>query len=170
MTNLHEPEWQAERRGRRRAAVAAPAGAQRLGASVIELAPGALSSPYHFHHANEELLVVLTGTPELRTPGGLRELAPGDVVAFPRGSDGAHRLRNPSPEPCRVLIVSEMHYPDVVEYLDTGAVLTLSGPRGAQAFPGGSDRPLRDVVVAALDADPSRAVGPQDGPSAPGEP
>jgi hypothetical protein len=29
-------------------------------------------------------MIVLSGTPELRTPDGLRELQPGEVVSFPR--------------------------------------------------------------------------------------
>ena len=96
MSNAFEPEWQGERGGNRVARVAAAVGSQRLGASVVELVPGTLSSPYHFHHANEELLIVLSGTPELRTPDGLRELQPGEVVSFRCGPEGAHRLRNTS--------------------------------------------------------------------------
>src|SRR5579862_8204262 len=99
MSNAFEPEWQGERGGNRVARLGAAAGSQRLGASIVELAPGKLSSPYHFHHANEELLIVLSGRPELRMPDGVRELQPGEVVSFPRGPDGAHRLRNESPEP-----------------------------------------------------------------------
>ena len=44
--------------------------------------------PYHAHHANEELLIVLDGTLELRTPEGMREVAKGSVVAFPAGLAG----------------------------------------------------------------------------------
>lgn len=45
----------------------APAGAERLGATVYEIAPGAAGSPLHAHHANEELIIVLAGSPTLRT-------------------------------------------------------------------------------------------------------
>src|SRR5690349_1633834 len=103
MGNAFEPEWQGERRQPRRKAgcgLAAPRREHRRGAS------GTLSSPYHFHHANEELLIVLSGTPELRTPDGVRELKPGEVVSFPCGPGGAHRLRNASSEPCRLLFIS----------------------------------------------------------------
>ncbi len=43
--------------------VAAAAGAQRLGATVVEVAPAGLSSPYPVHHGNEEMLIVLGGHP-----------------------------------------------------------------------------------------------------------
>lgn len=158
MPNVFEPEWQAEKwAGRRVARVTAAVGAERLGASTVELAPGTLSSPYHFHHGNEELLIVLCGTPQLRTPDGLRELQPGDVVAFPRGPEGAHRLRNASPEPCRVIFVSEMNFPDVVGYVDTGTTLAVTAPATRLAFPSGTDEPFPDLVAAALNADPGSA-------------
>lgn len=98
MNNAFEPEWQGEKYGRRVARLAAAAGSQRLGASTVELASGKLSSPYHFHHANEGLLIVLSGTPQLRTSNGFRELQPGEVVSFPRGPAGAHLLCNVSSE------------------------------------------------------------------------
>ncbi|HYY88457.1 MAG TPA: cupin domain-containing protein [Chloroflexota bacterium] len=154
MPNAFDPEWETERAGCRVAMVAAAAGARRLGASVVEVPPGGLSSPYHIHHANEELLVVLSGTPELRTPDGHRRLTPGEVVSFARGPDGAHRLRNTSTEPCRLLFVSEMNFPDVAEYPDTGATLTRSAAGRGLAFPAASERPVSDLVAAALRADP----------------
>jgi uncharacterized cupin superfamily protein len=49
---------------------------------------------YHFHHAWEELMVLLRGRPTLRTSEGERQLEEGEVVHFPTGPDGAHALRN----------------------------------------------------------------------------
>ena len=157
MSNAFEPEWQGNRGGNRFAKVAEAAGAQRLGASVVELAPGTLSSPYHLHYANEELVIVLSGTPELRTPDGLRALEPGEVVSFPSGPAGAHRLRNVSSGPCRLLLISEMNFPDILSYPDTGATLTVTGPTSRQAFPGDSDRPVTELIAAAFNADPGNA-------------
>jgi uncharacterized cupin superfamily protein len=154
MPNVFDPEWQGERAGCRIAMVAAAAGAQHLGASVVEVPPAGLSSPYHVHHGNEELLIVLSGTPELRTPHGNRQLAPGEVVSFARGPEGAHRLRNTSTEPCRLLFVSELNFPDVADYPDTGATLIKTAPAQGVAFPGASDQPMPDLVAAALRADP----------------
>ena len=158
MSNAFEPEWDGERGSNRVARLAAAAGSDRLGASVVELAPGTLSSPYHFHHANEELLIVLRGTPELRTPDGLRALQPGAVVSFPRGPEGAHRLRNVSSEICRLLFISETNFPDIVSYPDTGTTLAVTAPTTRLAFPNGSDGPLTDLIAAAFEADPGSAA------------
>src|SRR5947209_20395561 len=159
MSNAFEPDWEGERGGNRVARLAAAARSQRLGASVVELRSGTLSSPYHFHHANEELLIVLSGTPEMRTPDGLRELPPGEVVSFPCGPEGAHRLRNTSSQPCRLLFISEMNFPDIVSYPDTGTTLVVTAPTTRVAFPSGSDGPLPDLIAAAFDADPGPALG-----------
>ena len=104
--------------------------------TLYELAPHAAVAPYHVHHANEELMVVLAGRPRLRTPAGERELEPGAVVAFPRGPDGAHQVTNPGDEPVRVLLVSTMNFPDVAEYPDTGALLAMTEPGARQGVPG----------------------------------
>jgi uncharacterized cupin superfamily protein len=51
----------------------------------LEVPPGASTFPLHAHHANEELIVVLSGRLVLRTTDGERELAEGDVAACPAG-------------------------------------------------------------------------------------
>ena len=102
--------------------VAEKAGSRRLGASLYELPPGQRSAPYHWHTANEEMLIVLRGTVSLRDPDGWRELPAGSVVAFPRGERGAHQIRNDGSEPVRFLMVSELRSPEVVVYPDSGKV------------------------------------------------
>jgi uncharacterized cupin superfamily protein len=122
--NIYEGPFPLEREemGIRGRPVARPAGARELGASVYELAPGASGFNLHAHYGNEELFVVLRGTPSLRTPSGSEPLAPGDVVACPRGRDGMHTIANPSPEPTLVLAVSTAFSPDVVIYPENAAV------------------------------------------------
>lgn len=132
------------------------AGSRDLGCAVYELDPGAQATPYHMHHGQEELLVVLSGTPELRTPEGTRALPPGAIVAFPAGAAGAHRVRNASAEPCRYLMISTLRMPDVAEQLDTGTVLAMTGPAGGWAFPAGADEDYVRLTMEAIEADPRR--------------
>src|SRR5207248_2718826 len=102
------------------AGVGAHIGAELIGGSIYELEPGDRLFPYHAHHANEEWVIVWRGQPTLRTPEGERTLSEGDVVCFPRGKEGAHQIRNDTDSPIRVLMVSTLIAPDIVEYLDTG--------------------------------------------------
>jgi uncharacterized cupin superfamily protein len=55
----------------------------------------------------------LRGEPTLRTPEGEHVLKECDVVAFPRGKDGAHQIVNRSDSPIRVLMLSSMTGPDI---------------------------------------------------------
>jgi uncharacterized cupin superfamily protein len=73
---------------------------------------------YHFHHAWEELLIVLRGRPTLRTPAGEQQLEEGESVYFPLGADGAHGLRNETDQPTRYLVASTISSPEVCEYPD----------------------------------------------------
>jgi uncharacterized cupin superfamily protein len=145
--------WERDIGAARGTRVAAAAGARDLGATVYELDPGGQAAPYHMHHANEELLVVLDGVLELRTPGGTRKVGKGAVVAFPAGAEGAHRLRNASDAPARYLLVSTMRFPEVAEQLDTGTVLALKGPADGWAFPEGSAGDYVALTAQALEAD-----------------
>ncbi len=121
------------------------AGAVRLGATLYELEPGAAASPLHFHHRNEELLLVLAGRPTLRGAGGAeRPLAPGEVVAFPAGRAGTHQVVNRGSEPVRVFVCSTNDLPEIAEQVEAGqiALLTEEGarlvpPGGAQELPQG---------------------------------
>jgi uncharacterized cupin superfamily protein len=133
--NVFEPDWDAERDEPpfrwRRARVGRQAGARELGASLFEVPPGGATFPLHAHYANEELLVVLSGRPTLRTRAAERELAPGEIVAFPAGPEGAHRIDNRSAEPVRILIVSTMRAPEINAMYETGQLWVRDYPPGA---------------------------------------
>ena len=86
--------------------VAEAAGARELGATVYELAPGASGFFLHAESVDEELFVVLSGRPTLRTEDAERQLQPGDVVARPPEGNEADTLANLSGETARVLAVS----------------------------------------------------------------
>ncbi len=153
-------EWDEERAPRpgygwKRLGLRRRVGGELIGASLYELPPGKALWAYHWHWANEELLIVVSGTPSLRTPAGERELAPGDTVLFPRGPDGAHQVRNRSGAPARVLILSTMIHPEIGEYPDSGKIVVAGG---APPTPG-EDAPLellfrKDEAVDYWDREP----------------
>jgi uncharacterized cupin superfamily protein len=101
-----------------------PEGTRLVGA-VWELDP-APRGPYHVHHATEELLLVLDGSPTLRSPAGERDLSRGDVVHFPVGGSGAHQVLNRSDAPVRYLMVAAHTGTDAIEYVDEGQVVVYS--------------------------------------------
>jgi len=86
--------------------VGAKLGATLTGLSVYELPSGQAVSPYHYEDPAEEWLLVISGTPTLRHPGGEEQLEPWDIVFFPSGPDGAHLVRNNSESTARVAMFS----------------------------------------------------------------
>jgi uncharacterized cupin superfamily protein len=141
LPNLDDPQFD-EQRDRdgfraRRARIGHQLGTERLGISQWELPPGEAAYPYHLHLAEEELLIVLSGTPALRTPDGWRDLAEGEVVSFPRGEAGAHQVVNRSDATVRFLAISTHGDPDIVIYPDSnklGAAERLPKGGGLRTF------------------------------------
>jgi len=86
--------------------IGAALGAERTGLSVYELPPGQAVSPYHYENPDEEWLLVVSGIPTLRHPGGEEQLEPLDLVFFPSGPAGAHLVRNGSDTTARVAMFS----------------------------------------------------------------
>jgi uncharacterized cupin superfamily protein len=125
--NLNGDEWDGtrDREGWRvkGALVGRRIGGELIGATLSEIEPGSKLWPYHTHYLNEEWVIVLRGTPTLRTPDGEHTLQEGDVVCFARGKAGAHQISNHSESPIRVLMLSSMIGGEVIEYLDTGKLL-----------------------------------------------
>ena len=130
---MDRPGWRAKH-----AWVGRRIGAELIGASIYELEPGDRLWPYHTHYGNEEWLLVVRGRATLRTPDGELDLNEGDVVAFPRGEDGLHQLRNGTDAPVRVLMLSTLIAPDLVSYPDSGkfAARDVSGERVLLTRPG----------------------------------
>jgi uncharacterized cupin superfamily protein len=102
-------------------------GAASTGMSIYDLPPGQAICPYHYEYAEEEWLIVLEGTPTLRTPSGSSALSPWDVAVFPVGPDGAHGVRNETDAPCRVMMFSEVRTPAVTVYPDSDKIGAFTG-------------------------------------------
>jgi uncharacterized cupin superfamily protein len=97
-------------------------GATKLGASLYELPPGQSICPYHYEYPEEEWLVVLQGRPTLRHPAGEEVVEEGDVVCFPEGPQGAHKVTNSTEETVRVLMISTKHPTAVAVYPDSDKI------------------------------------------------
>lgn len=102
-------------------------GAVRLGASVYDLPPGQSSFPYHYEYGCEEWLLVVEGRPTIRHPGGEDELEPGDLVCFPEGPEGAHKVTNGTEESVRVMILSTKGDPAAAVYPDSDKIGIWTG-------------------------------------------
>jgi len=115
---LREPHYDAQG-----ARLARGTAARKLGASIDILAPGKRGCPYHLHHAQEEMFIVVEGTGTLRVAGEMLPLKTGDVVFIPAGPEYPHQILNTSNAPLKYLSISTMEHPEICEYPDSGKYL-----------------------------------------------
>ena len=91
--------------------------------SVYEIPPGKAAYPYHYHHKNEETFYILSGEGILRTPNGERKVSAGDLLFFPTGPAGAHKLTNCSDtENLTYLDFDVVHDVDIAVYPDSDKI------------------------------------------------
>jgi uncharacterized cupin superfamily protein len=93
---------------------------------IYDLAPGGSSSPYHYEY-EEEWLLVLDGSLVVRGPDGEQTLEHGDLVCFPAGPAGAHKVMNRGESPARMMMFSSSRVPAVSVYPDSDKIAVWSG-------------------------------------------
>lgn len=98
--------------------------AVKLGAAFDIVPPGKRSCPYHLHHAQEEMFIVIEGEGTLRVAGEHVPIRAGDVMFIPAGPEYPHQILNTSDRPLKYLSVSTREQPEIVEYPDSAKILT----------------------------------------------
>ncbi len=115
----------------RRATISDLIGARQLGYNLTEVAPGKVQCPFHSHHGEEEMFLILDGEGELRFGEERYPLRRHDVIACPTGGpEVAHQIINTGTTVLRYLAVSTIADVEICEYPDSGKVSTVAGPRG----------------------------------------
>lgn len=121
----------------RRASISTHIGARKLGYNLTVLPPGKAQCPFHCHHGEEEMFLILEGEGELRFGKDVFPLRAHDVVACPPGgADVAHQIINTGPTDMRYLALSTIVEVEACEYPDSGKVLIVAGARGARRLRG----------------------------------
>jgi uncharacterized cupin superfamily protein len=96
-------------------------GGDALAVKVFELPPGEALCPYHYEY-EEEWLVVLDGGVLVRVPDGEETLTCGEIVCFPPGPGGAHKVSNDTDTSARVMMFSSAREPAVAVYPDSDKI------------------------------------------------
>ena len=102
------------------------AGLKNLGVHLVRVEPGHETTEFHFHHAEDEFVYILSGRGLAEIDGEHIEVGPGDFIGFPAGGP-PHDMRNPGPEDLIYLMVGERHFGDVVDYPRKGKRLLKAG-------------------------------------------
>lgn len=113
-----------------RALFSASIGAKKLGYNLTVLPPGKVQCPFHNHHGEEEMFLILEGEGELRFGDQRYPLRKHDVIACPTGGpEVAHQIINTGSETMRYLALSNLVDVEVCEYPDSGKISVRScGP------------------------------------------
>lgn len=91
--------------------------------SIYEIPPMKSAYPYHYHLKDEETFYIISGEGLLKTPDGERPVRAGELLFFPAGSGGAHKLTNKSATEKLVYIDFDViHDLDVAVYPDSGKI------------------------------------------------
>ncbi len=107
-------------------------GATNLGYNLTVLPPGKAQCPFHCHHGEEEMFLILDGEGELRFGDERFPIRRHDVIACPPGGPAvAHQIINTGQTAMRYLALSTRVPVDACEYPDSGKVLIVAGRRGA---------------------------------------
>jgi uncharacterized cupin superfamily protein len=108
-------------------------GARKLGYNLTVVPPGKTQCPFHCHHGEEEMFLILDGEGELRFGNERYPIRKHDVIACPQGGpEVAHQIINTGTTTLRYLALSTLSEVDTCQYPDSGKVLiaTSQGESG----------------------------------------
>ncbi len=102
-------------------------GVRDLGISFSEVPPGKSGCPFHNHHVEDELFIILEGEGTYRFGKESYPIKAGDVLGAPAGGqETAHNIINTGTMPLRYYSISTMAATEVCEYPDSGKFLVSS--------------------------------------------
>ena len=122
--SLH-PFGQGEQFAAQLGRIAPALGMEKMGCSLIVLAPGKRAFPFHEHYAHEELFIILEGSGTMRFGEEQHPVRSGDVIFTPPGKGTAHQIINDSDSDLRYLAMSSTDSPEICFYPDSGKYVSF---------------------------------------------
>lgn len=110
------------------------AGLSQFGAFIEELPPGSHSSHAHWHEAEDEMVLILTGSITLIEDGVETELTAGDAACWRAGDPVGHTMHNRSKAPVRYAVIGTRAPSDCVTYPDLDRVLHRDQATGTRRY------------------------------------
>src|SRR6185437_3960243 len=123
----YPPPYDQPCKARRRWKLGDAAGLTQFGVNLLRLPAGAWSSQRHWHHTEDEFVMVLEGEVVLVTDQGEETLRPGDCAGFKAGEPDGHHVQNRSSREAVLLEVGSRNPKgDGAEYPDIDLKLPLN--------------------------------------------
>lgn len=89
----------------------------KLGFHIEILEPKSYSCPYHFHHKEEELFIVISGSATVRQENNYFQVNEGDLIVFKTGV--AHQFYNHTDQAFKFFALSNIEPDEICEYPDS---------------------------------------------------
>jgi uncharacterized cupin superfamily protein len=91
--------------------------------AFMEIPPGKSPYPRHYHFGITEVFYIISGEGRLETPEGDKFITAGDVIVFPPGEAGAHKIWNTSEnDVLRYIDFDTTAINDLICYPDSGKI------------------------------------------------
>lgn len=88
-----------------------------------EIMPGKLAYPKHYHSYNTECFYIISGSGVIETIDSTISVKKGDIIVFPCGKKGTHKLINTSnTDNLLYLDFDTTNSPDVIHYVDSDKI------------------------------------------------
>lgn len=136
--SIYPEPYAGQMAGRSSRRLGALAGLTQFGANIVYLEPGAVASLRHWHRAEDEFALVLTGEVVLAEDAGETPMRPGDCAAWPAGMPNGHRFENRSEAPASFLVVGTKAPVEVATYTQVDMIAHLSGGTARFTYHDGS--------------------------------
>jgi len=110
------------------------AGLRSIGFTYTVVEAGRSGAPFHNHHVEDEMFVVMEGEGTYRFGKERYPFRAGDVLIAPAGGqETAHQIINTGTVPLKMVAISNQSPIEVCEYPDSGKFLVSSKPPGEAA-------------------------------------
>lgn len=139
--SIYPPPYAEMMQGRSSLRLGEAAGLTQFGVNLVTLKPGALSSLRHWHRAEDEFVMVISGECVMITDDGEEIMHPGDCVGFPADTPDGHHFINRGDTPAVFLVVGSKAREEVATYSDVDLVLHLKD--GAATYTHKDGRPYQ---------------------------
>ena len=127
--SIYPAPYAAEMAGRSSLRLGDAGGLTQFGANLVILEPGAKSSLRHWHHHEDEFVMVTEGVCTLIDDDGAHDMHPGDCAAFPAGRANGHHFVNNTNAQARFLVVGSRKNPERATYSDVDLAVELKDGR-----------------------------------------
>jgi uncharacterized cupin superfamily protein len=136
--SIYPEPYAAMMQGRSSLRLGEAGGLTQFGVNLVSLEPGAMSSLRHWHHNEDEFVMVTMGECTLVQDEGETVMRPGDCAAFPAGNPNGHHFLNRTDRLARFLVVGTKAAKEVGIYSDVDLMVTIEAGRAEFTYKDGT--------------------------------